>query len=93
MIDYGKFYGADVVALPQRHKVNTTQFVFDDNTLTIVATGERPIKVVYEGDSTIIMGDPLQNADLTQTYMYGERYGVGIVMAGNGGIGRYKISQ
>jgi len=89
---YGKFYGADCVALPQRHQVNTTNFLFDDNTLTIIATGEKPLKVVYEGDSIVIMGDPFQNADLTQNYMYGERYGVGIVMAGNGGIGRYTIT-
>lgn len=36
------------------------------------------------------MGDPLKNADLTQEYFFGERYGLGIVLAGgNGGIGRY----
>lgn len=51
------------------------------------------IKCVYEGDSTIITGDPLQNQDLTQTYMYAERYGLGIILAGgNAGIGRYQIA-
>ena len=36
---------------------------------------------------------PLQNADFTQEYLYGEKYGVGIVLAGgNAGIGRYEIA-
>lgn len=89
----GKFYATPVVALPQRHKLNSTEFVFDDNTLTIIAGQDKPIKCVYEGDSTIIPGDPLTNQDLTQTYMYAERYGLGIILAGgNAGIGRYQIA-
>lgn len=41
----GKFYGSPVVATPQRHKVGTSEFVLDDNMLTIVAGAEKPIKV------------------------------------------------
>lgn len=90
---YGKFYGTPVFATPQRHKVNSTEFVYDDNTLTVIAGDDRPIKVVYEGDSTIILGDPTQNADLTQNYLYGEKYGMGIVLAGgNAGVGRYEMT-
>ena len=41
-----------------------------------------------------MMGDPLQNADFTQEYLYGEKYGMGIVLAGgNAGIGRYEIAN
>ena len=48
---------------------------------------------MYEGQPTIIVGDPMNNADLTHEYMYGEKYGMGIVLAGgNSGIGRYAIS-
>lgn len=64
--DYGKFYGTPVVALPQRHKVGSTDFVFADNIITVVAGDDKPIKVVREGDATMIMGDPLKNQDLTQ---------------------------
>ena len=72
---YGKFYGTNVVAMPQRHKVHSTEFVFPDNIITVVAGAEKPLKVIYEGDSTLIMGDPLRNQDLTQEleihlYMY-----------------------
>ncbi len=41
----GKFYGTPVVATPQRHKVGTTDFVLDDDVLTIVAGDDKPIKV------------------------------------------------
>jgi hypothetical protein len=90
---YGKFYGTPVVATPQRHKVNSTEFVFPDNQLTIIAGDDKPIKCVYEGQSTVILGDPTKNQDLTQDYFYGEKYGMGIVLAGgNAGIGRYEIA-
>lgn len=90
---FGKFYGSPVVAVPQRHKVGSTQFVMDDDMLTIIAGDQKPIKFVYEGESIMLMGDPMTNADLTQEYLYGEKYGMGIVVAGgNAGIGRYEIA-
>lgn len=90
---YGKFYGTPVVVTPQRHKVGSTDFVLDDDVLTIIAGDERPIKCVREGDPIVLMGDPMANADFTQEYLYGEKYGVGIVLAGaNAGIGRYEMT-
>lgn len=89
---YGKFYGTNVVVLPQRHKVNSTEFQYDNDTLTILAGDNKPIKLVREGESIIIPGNPLDNRDMTQEYMYGEKYGLGLVMASNTGIGRYKFA-
>lgn len=88
---YGKFFGTNVVVIPQRHKVNSTEFQFDNDTLTILAGDEKPVKLVREGESVIIPGNPMNNRDLTQEYMYGEKYGLGLVMAANTGIGRYKF--
>lgn len=89
----GKFYGRPVVATPQRHKFGSTEFVLPDKIFTIVAGEDRPIKVVYEGESRIIEQDPLQNADLTYEYLYAEKYGMGIVLAGgNSGVGRYEVA-
>lgn len=89
----GKFYGTPVVAEPQRHKIGSTEFVLDDNVLTVIAGNEKPIKVVYEGNPLVVMGDPLKNGDLTQEYLYAEKYGCAIVLAGkNAGIGRYEIA-
>ncbi len=89
----GKFYGTPVVVTPQRHKVGSTDFVMSDDFLTIIAGDDKPIKCVREGNPIVLMGDPMQNQDLTQTYMYCEKYGLGIVLAGgNSGIGRYEIA-
>ena len=89
----GKFYGTPVVVTPQRHKTGTTEFVMSDDILTIIAGDDKPIKCVYEGNPIVIMGDPLNNGDLTQEYFYAEKYGMGIVLAGgNAGIGRYEIA-
>lgn len=89
---YGYFYGTPCVYVPQRHKAGSTEFLIDDNMLTIVAGDDKPIKFVYEGDPLVIMGDPLTNGDLTHEYLYGERYGLGLVLAGNHGIGRYELA-
>lgn len=40
----GKFFGTPVVAIPQRHKVGTSEFVMNDNMLTIIAGDDKPIK-------------------------------------------------
>lgn len=65
----------------------------DDNIITIIAGDDKPIKCVYEGNPIVLMGDPLKNADFTQEYFYGEKYGLGIVLAGgNAGIGRYEMA-
>lgn len=89
----GKFYGTPVVAVPQRHKVGSTDFIMDDSVLTIIAGDDKPLKVVYEGNPIVLMGDPMKNSDFTQEYLYGVKYGTGIVLAGNNtGIGRYEIA-
>lgn len=87
----GRFWGTPCVNIPQRHKIGTTDFAIDDNVLHIVAGDDKPIKVVREGNPLVIMGNPINNVDLTQEYFYAEKYGVGIVTAGNCGIGRYDL--
>ena len=90
---YGKFYGTPVMVTPQRHKIGSTEFTLDDNILTIIAGDDKPIKCVYEGNPIVLMGDLMTTGDLTQEYLYGEKYGMGIVLAGgNAGIGRYEIA-
>lgn len=39
---YGRFYGSPVLAIPQRHKIGSTDFVMDDNILTVIAGDDRP---------------------------------------------------
>lgn len=67
---YGKFYGTPCVAMPQRHQVGSTNFVFDDKILTVIAGDSKMIKFVYEGDPIVLMGNPMDNADFTQELEY-----------------------
>ena len=67
---YGKYFGTNCIALPQRHKVGSTDFLLSDKVLFVAAGDSKPIKFVYEGDPIIIPGDPLTNADLTQELEY-----------------------
>lgn len=92
----GKFYGSNVIAVPQRHQNGTTNFVFDDYTITIIASSgmdAKPIKFVYEGNPLMFTREPKDNMDLTYEFFYGEKYGLGLVTAGNAGIGKYQISH
>lgn len=90
---YGSFYGTPIFAMPQRHKTGTTTFALDDKSLVIVAGDEKFIKFVYEGNPIVLMGNPMDNADLTQEYLYGTSYGLALVTANQySGIGVYKTT-
>lgn len=91
----GSFYGSNVVCIPQRHKVGTSEFVFDDNVITIIASGDngKPIKFVYEGNPLVIRTPAQANKDLTEEYFYADRWGAALAMAaGNSGIGKYEMT-
>lgn len=91
---YGSFFGTPVLVTPQRHKIGSTEFVLDDNVLTIVAGNEKPIKCVYEGNPLVITKNPTDNMDLTYEYLYTDKYGCGIVLSGkSAGIGRYEVTN
>ena len=87
---YGSFYGTPTIKLPQRHKLGTTTFIHPDNVLNVIASDEKPIKCVYEGNPLIINGDLYKNYDLTQEYLYSDKHGMELVLPnGNSGFGRY----
>ena len=89
---YGTWLGTPCFAIPQRHQVGSTNFLMNDKVLTVIAGDQKPIKVVREGEGLMHMGDPFDNMDLTQEYLYGEKMGMGLLLAGgNAGIGRYTI--
>ena len=76
-----KFGGTDVVALEQAHIPGTSEFALADDALWIIATEDKPVKVVNEGEGLLVEGDAAKNADLTQEYVYGQGVGVGVVCA------------
>lgn len=87
---YGKFNGTNMVSLKQIHAVGSTDFLLDDNTIYVLASDEKPIKVVHEGEGLMIDTASIDNADLTQEYLYGEQYGIGVIFSSV--IGKYTIA-
>ena len=75
---YGKFNGNEMVALRQVHKPGTTTFAMNDSKIFVIAGGDKPVKVVNEGEGLMIEGDPTANQDLTKEYVYGQPMGVGV---------------
>lgn len=86
---YGKLAGVDMVAMRNTHIPGTDTFMFSDNDLYIIASDDKPIKLVREGDPWI--EERNENADKTIEYTYQEKFGVGVII--NGKMGKYTISQ
>lgn len=75
----GKMAGVPVVAFNQVHIPGTDTFAFADDALWIVASGDKPIKVVNVGEGLMLDKDPYANADLTKEYIYAQEIGVAFV--------------
>lgn len=88
---FGKFYGTDCVVMQQTHKLNSADFLLDDKTVYVMASDERPIKYITEGESMILQKEPTQNADLTYEWLYTERTGVAVVA--NKKFGKYTFAR
>lgn len=85
---YGKFYGTDCYKLAQVHDAGTTTFKFADDTVYVVATDDKFIKFVDEGETLIDDRDWTQNADMTIEYRMFQKWGVAIAVSSNG-LGKY----
>lgn len=77
----GKFNGVPVFALKNGHKVGTTTFMLNDTDVYVVAGDDKFIKLVVEGDSTIIPSDPSTKADFSYEYTLMQKYGLAIAMS------------
>lgn len=75
---YGKFFGTNVVYLPQRHVTGTDNFLLDNNKVYVIAGSDKPIKVVNVGEGLLSTNDPLQAPDFSQNYLYGQEMGIGL---------------
>ena len=86
---FGHFYTTPVIVMQNAHKAGTTNFILNDD-LYVVAGDEKFIKFVTEGETLVIPGNPLSNADLSQEFMMAQQYGVKCVLSTEMGI--YKLS-
>ena len=83
---YGKWNGVPMIAVKQAHKVGTDEFILDNNKLYVVAGGDKPIKMVNEGEGLIVNGDPTSNQDLTQEYTYIQSWGIAVMVSSAMGV-------
>jgi len=88
---YGSFYGTPVMGIKQVHSVGGYSFKLSQTDIYIITGEEKPVKFVTEGDVTILDGNPMDNADLTQDYFFSSKYGTGVVITDL--FGKYSISS
>ena len=86
----GRFNGTNMVSMKQRHQIGSTNFILPDDVIYVIAGDTKPVKRVTEGSVTMLMGDPMNKADLSQEYLMMKRTGIGLVMDRD--FGTYKIS-
>lgn len=86
---YGSFNGVPMMRIKQVHTVGTYTFKLSETDIYVVTTDEKPVKFVTEGQSRILAGDALANADLTQDYFVADKYGTGVVITDL--FGKYAI--
>lgn len=88
---FGRFNGTELVAVKQRHKSGTDDFILDDNVLYVFAGDTKPIKRVTEGDVTMLMGTPMNNSDMSQEFLMMKRTGIAVIFDRDFGV--YNLSE
>ena len=86
----GKLAGTNMISMKQRHQIGSTNFILPDDVLYVIAGDTKPVKRVTEGSVTMLMGDPMNNDDLSQDYLMMKRTGIGLIMDRDFGV--YKLS-
>jgi len=85
------FDGVPLLEIPQVFKRNTFDFKLDDNVLMVLATDNKPVKVVREGQSMIKeVSSGTENLDMSIEHMFLTQYGVATVF--NNAYGVYTVS-
>lgn len=87
---FGHFYNTPILVMNNAHKVGSKEFILGED-LYIVAGEDKFIKFVTEGDTLIINGNPMDNADLSQEYLMAMRYGMKAIFSSEG-FGHYALS-
>lgn len=82
--------GTQLYLLPQAHKVGTDEFFVDDNMLLILPQNEKIVKVVVEGEATMIeTSDAGDRNDQQMEYQIQKMFGIGVLQSAVYGI--YKM--
>lgn len=86
----GHLAGTPLIRMRQRHEIGGSKFILNDNIIYVLAGSSKPIKRVTEGDVTMMLGTPMDNADMSQEFLMIKRTGIGVVMDRE--YGAYKLS-
>lgn len=86
---YGMFDGTPMVMIRQQHQAGTDTFLFDNNTVYVVASDDKFLKLVMEGETIVDDRDFTANSDMTLEFRMLMAWGVGLVISGK--IGKYVI--
>jgi len=82
---YGKFNGTDMIVIKQAVNKDGT-FILSPDRLYVLASDDKPIKFVNEGEGILVDKPATDNDDLTQEYVYAQAYGLGVLAAAPLGI-------
>ena len=83
---FGKLAGVPMISIKNRHAVGTDEFIFPDNKLFIIAGGDKPVKLVNEGEAYVLEKEASANSDLTMEYLYTEKYGCSLMVSEKMGV-------
>lgn len=83
----GSFFGSPVIELMQGLKADGT-YAFNENDLIILPVGEKPVKVIFEGDA--IIRETEEANTLQPEFFFGRKTGVGVVISTQ--FGMYRLT-
>lgn len=85
---YGKFNGTPMVVAQNRHVVGTDTFILNDSIVWVIASNDKPIKVVDVGEGLMVENNAKN--DLTKEYLFGQQIGTAVLASAK--LGVYTIS-
>jgi len=89
---YGTFHGTPMMAIKQAHKNGSDKFAIDNNFIMVVPRlPDKFVKLVLEGDSLIIEGNPEGRRNLQYEYTFIKKAGIAVIHTSQYGI--YRISK
>lgn len=86
---YGVFNGTPIMEIKQFHKANTFDFALSDKDIYVVpANHGKPVKMIREGDTTILDKAANDSVDEIMEYTVTQRYGINIIVSSYYGVWR-----
>jgi len=90
---WGEYRGASMFALPQAYVAGGAQsLAVSANQLIVLPASEKIVKVVFEGDTVVAMGDGSGRSDMQSEFTFGRRVGAAALTVPEGKYGFWKFA-